>query len=58
MLEMYQSYSDYDKMRELTQNIIQEAAKSVYGKEIARHWDDDGNHKEFDISGNWPVVKV
>lgn len=58
MLEMYQSYSDYDKMRELTQNIIQEAAKSVYGKEIARHWDDDGNHKEFDISGKWPVVKV
>jgi len=58
MLEMYQAYSDYDKMRELTQHLIQEAAKSVYGKEIARHWDDEGNHKEFDISGNWPVVKV
>ena len=58
MLEMYQAYSDYDKMRELTQNLIQEAAKSVYGKEIARHWDDEGNHKEFDISGNWPVVRV
>ncbi len=58
MLEMYKAYSDYDKMRELTQNLIQEAAKAVYGKEIARHWDDEGNHQEFDISGNWPVVKV
>jgi lysyl-tRNA synthetase class 2 len=58
MLEMYQAYSDYDKMRELTQNLIQEAANSVYGKEIVRHWDDEGNHKEFDISGKWPVVKV
>jgi lysyl-tRNA synthetase class 2 len=58
MLEMYQAYGDYDVMRELTQNIIQEAAKNVYGKEVARHWDDEGNHTEHDISGKWPVVKV
>jgi lysyl-tRNA synthetase class 2 len=58
MLEMYQAYGDYDVMRELTQSIIQEAAKNVYGKEIVRHWDDEGNHTEHDISGAWPVVKV
>ena len=58
MLEMYQAYGDYDVMRELTQSLIQEAAKHVYGKEIVRHWDDEGNHTEHDISGQWPVVKV
>jgi lysyl-tRNA synthetase, class II len=58
MLEMYQAYGDYDVMRELTQQLIQEAAKNVYGKEIVRHWDDEGNHTEHDISGQWPVVKV
>jgi lysyl-tRNA synthetase class 2 len=58
MLEMYQAYGDYDTMRVLTQQVIQEAALAVHGDLIVRHWDDDGAATEYDISGDWPVVPI
>lgn len=58
MLEMYEAYGDYSSMQKLTQEIIQEAAEAVYGKQIARHFDDEGNVTEFDISGEWPRISV
>ena len=35
-LEVYETYGDYDTMRILTQEIIQEAATAVYGAPVAR----------------------
>jgi lysyl-tRNA synthetase class 2 len=52
-LEVYETYGDYNTMRVLTQQIIQEAATAVYGEPIARR---DG--VEYDLSGDWPVKPI
>ena len=57
-LEVYETYGDYNTMRVLTQEIIQEAAIAVYGSPIARRADSDGNITEYDFSGNWPVKTI
>lgn len=54
-LELYETYGDYDTMRVLTQEIIQEAAIAVHGQPIARRPDRDGKIVEYDLSGAWPV---
>lgn len=54
-LELYETYGDYNTMRILTQEIIQEAAIAVYGEPVARHTDVEGKTVEYDLSGNWPV---
>jgi lysyl-tRNA synthetase class 2 len=53
MLEAYEAYGDYNTMRVMTREIIQEAAQAVYGQQVVRHGD-----TEHDISGDWPVVSV
>jgi lysyl-tRNA synthetase class 2 len=53
MLEAYQAYADYTTMRLLAQNLVQQAARAAYGAEVVRRGD-----KEYDISGDWPVVIV
>lgn len=58
MLEMYESYGDYDSMRVLTQEMIQFVATSVFGKPVLRRVAADGDIVEIDISGTWPVVSV
>ncbi|HVQ87481.1 MAG TPA: bifunctional lysylphosphatidylglycerol synthetase/lysine--tRNA ligase LysX [Actinomycetes bacterium] len=55
MLEMYEAYGDYNTMRILTQEVIQEAATAVFGSAVARRAQPDGEIKEFDLSGDWPV---
>lgn len=57
-LEVYQAYSDYNSMRVLTQEIIQEAAVAVYGVPVARRADADGKVVEYDLSGQWPVKTI
>ena len=57
-LELYETYGDYDTMRVLTQEIIQEAAIAVYGEPIARRRDADGKVVEYDFSGDWPVKTI
>jgi lysyl-tRNA synthetase class 2 len=57
-LEVYQTYGDYNSMRVLTQEIIQEAATAVYGSPVARHRRDDGTVAEYDLSGDWPVLTI
>jgi lysyl-tRNA synthetase class 2 len=54
-LELYETYGDYNTMRVLTQEIIQEAATAVYGSPVARHTSAEGRVTEYDLSGNWPV---
>lgn len=57
-LEVYQTYGDYDSMRVLTQELIQEAAIAVYGEPVARRLGDDGRVVEHDLSGDWPVRTI
>ena len=57
-LEVYETYGDYDTMRVLTQEIIQEAAIAVYGEPVARRPDADGKIVEYDLSGDWPVKTI
>ena len=57
-LEVYETYGDYNTMRVLTQEIIQEAAIAVYGSPIARRADADGKITEYDFSGDWPVKTI
>ena len=55
MLEMYEAYGDYSSMRILTQQLIQEAAIAVFGEPMARRLETDGEVREYDLSGDWPV---
>ncbi|GAA1595969.1 bifunctional lysylphosphatidylglycerol synthetase/lysine--tRNA ligase LysX [Kribbella sancticallisti] len=52
-VEAYQPYADYLVMRELTRELLIEAATAVFGKPVVQR--PDG---EIDISGDWPVVTV
>lgn len=52
-VEAYQPYADYTDMRELTRELVIEAATAVFGKPIVLR--PDG---EIDISGEWPVISV
>uniref|UniRef100_UPI0027D1F45A amino acid--tRNA ligase-related protein n=1 Tax=Cellulomonas sp. GbtcB1 TaxID=2824746 RepID=UPI0027D1F45A len=57
-LEVYETYGDYDTMRLLTQQMIQDAATAVHGAPVARRADADGRVTEYDLSGTWPVKTV
>jgi lysyl-tRNA synthetase class 2 len=57
-LEVYETYGDYETMRVLTQELIQEAATAVYGAPVARRPDADGRMVELDLAGDWPVKTV
>jgi len=57
-LEVYETFGDYDSMRVLTQELIQEAATSIYGSPIARRAGTDGKVVEYDLSGPWPVKTI
>ncbi len=57
-MEIYETYGDYNTMRVLTQEIIQEAAVAIYGEPIARRTNEDGKTVEFDFSGDWPVMSI
>ncbi|WP_238174344.1 bifunctional lysylphosphatidylglycerol synthetase/lysine--tRNA ligase LysX [Kribbella kalugense] len=52
-VEAYQPYADYHVMRELTRELLIEAATAVFGKPVVCRGDE-----EIDISGEWPVVTV
>jgi lysyl-tRNA synthetase, class II len=57
-LEVYETYGDYNTMRLLTQQIIQESATAIYGSPIARRADAAGKITEYDFSGDWPVKTI
>ena len=58
-MEVYQTYGDYNSMRILTQELIQEAAVAVYGAPVARRPDGPGGSVvEYDLSGDWPVKTI
>ncbi|WP_432995319.1 lysine--tRNA ligase [Dactylosporangium sp. CA-233914] len=54
MLEAYQAYADYNTMADLTRDLVQHAALSVYGSHVVRHADGT----EFDLGGTWRSVTL
>src|SRR3954447_24180206 len=52
MLEAYQSYSDYNGIADLTQELIQEAARAVAGSTVVT-WADG---TEYDLGGEWARI--
>ena len=58
MLEAYEAYGDYQTMRVLTQQLIQAAATEVFGAPVARRVETDGEVREYDLSGDWPVLTM
>ena len=49
ILELYEAYTDYEGMMDLTRELLQDAARAVLGEEILHRPEGD-----IDISGEWP----
>jgi lysyl-tRNA synthetase, class II len=54
MLEAYEAYGDYDTMRNLTKDLIQNAAQDVFGTQIVELEDGTVN----DLSGDWLSISM
>lgn len=54
MLEAYQAYADYNTMAQLTQRLVQDAAKAVFGSTVVRHHDGS----EHDLGGEWRQISL
>jgi lysyl-tRNA synthetase class 2 len=54
MLEAYQTYATYDDMAALTQQLVMESARAVFGSTVVRH--SDGS--EHDLGGEWRSVTL
>jgi len=52
MLEMYWAYADWRAMKELTRELVQNAAKAVFGSHKVKHH----NGRESDLGGTWREV--
>ncbi|MFC4563875.1 bifunctional lysylphosphatidylglycerol synthetase/lysine--tRNA ligase LysX [Nocardiopsis mangrovi] len=53
MLEFYQAYADYNVVADTTRELIQSAARAVFGSTVVER---DG--REFDLGGEWPQVPL
>lgn len=53
MLELYQTYADYEDLIELTQTLTREATRAIHGKGLLEY---QGN--QFDLSGPFNVMTV
>jgi lysyl-tRNA synthetase class 2 len=49
ILELYQAYTDYEGIMDLTRELLQDTARAVIGAEVLRRPEGD-----IDISGEWP----
>jgi len=49
MIESYQAYGDWDSIAQLTQDLIQEAAMSVFDSHVVTHHDG----RQLDLGGTW-----
>jgi lysyl-tRNA synthetase, class II len=57
-IELYEAYSDYLGMRDLTRGLILDVATAVHGSPVARRPDGDGGIVDFDLSAPWRFVTV
>ena len=53
MLELYQTYADYEDLIKLTQTLIRETTRVIHGKDLLEY---QGN--QFDLSGPFNVMTV
>lgn len=58
MLEAYQAYADYHVMRTLARDLVLAAARAASGSAVVSRADSGGRPREYDLSGDWPVVPV
>ncbi|HEY6795807.1 MAG TPA: bifunctional lysylphosphatidylglycerol synthetase/lysine--tRNA ligase LysX [Kineosporiaceae bacterium] len=58
MLEAYQAYSDYHDMRALVRDLVLCAARAAFGSPVVSRPEPGGHLREYDLSGDWPVVPV
>lgn len=64
VLEAYQPYADYTTMRHLTERLLKNAARSVFGSEqlplrFGEHPKDPATPVTMtDVSGDWPAIPV
>ncbi len=54
MLELYETYGDYNTVARLTRELIQEAAEHVFGSQVVRHLDGT----EYDLGGDWAEITL
>ncbi len=54
MLEAYQAYGDYNQMADLTQQLIQDAAKAISGSHVVT-WADGS---DYDFGGQWDRISM
>lgn len=54
MIETYEAYGDWKSMADLTQTLVQDAAKAVFGSHKVKHH----NGKELDLGGKWNQVSL
>jgi len=54
MIEAYQAYGDWDSIAELTRDLVQEAALSIFGSHTVRHHDG----RELDLGGTWRTANL
>ncbi|ATL71376.1 lysine--tRNA ligase [Nocardia terpenica] len=58
ILEAYEAHSDYKRMMHACRQLIQNAAIAANGKCVALRPGPNGELREVDISGDWPVKTV
>jgi lysyl-tRNA synthetase class 2 len=54
MLEAYRAYATYDDIAALTQDLVMESVRSVFGSDVVRHADGT----EHDLGGEWRRVTL
>ena len=54
MIETYEAYGDWNRMADLTQTLVQQAAKDVFGSHTVKHFDG----REIDLGGKWNEISL
>ena len=54
MIETYEAYGDWHTMAQLTKNLVQDAAKAVFGSHKVKHHDGS----ELDLGGDWNQISL
>lgn len=54
MLEAYEAYGNYDTMADLVRELVQGAARDVFGSTVVTHADGT----EYDLGGEWEQITV
>lgn len=57
-VEAYQAYADYTVMRELTRELILDAAVAMHGAPVAMRPDGSGSLHRVDLTAAWPIIPV